>query len=77
MSKDDPYGVPCGYVPRVRAGTRFVAELPPGYDRRTCMALTDDNRVVVTHPELPALYLSPQGQWVDLYSGEVHPAQKS
>lgn len=53
---------------------KFLAELPAGYDERTCMALTDDNRVIVTHPEHPPLALSADGQWLDLGGGLVHPA---
>lgn len=53
---------------------RFIAELPPGYDERTRMTLTDDNRVIVTHPEHPPLVLSAHGQWLDLNEALVHPA---
>lgn len=52
----------------------FLAELPAGYDERTRMALTDNNQVVVTHPEHPPLVLNTSGCWVDLMSGSVHPA---
>ena len=52
----------------------FIAELPRGYDDRTRMALTDDNRVIVTHPEHPPLVLSPKGEWLDLNGVLVHPA---
>lgn len=53
---------------------KFLAELPAGYDSRTQMALTEDNRVVVTHPEHPPLVLSANGQWLDLNKALVHPA---
>lgn len=59
------------------AEMQFIAELPPGYDERTRMALTDNNQVVVTHPEHPALVLNSSGRWVDLLSGSVHPAPSS
>jgi hypothetical protein len=36
---------------------KFVAELPPGYDERTTMALTGDNRIVIAHPEHPPMIL--------------------
>lgn len=52
----------------------FLAELPAGYDERTRMALTDNNQVVVTHPEHPPLVLNSSGQWVDLKAPPVHPA---
>lgn len=55
--------------------TRYIAELPAGYDERTCMALTDDNQVIVTHPEHPPLRLGAGGCWVELGSGPVHTAQ--
>lgn len=54
-----------------------IAELPPGYDERTRMALTDDNRVIVTHPEHPPLVLDSSGHWLDLNARLVHPAQRS
>jgi hypothetical protein len=44
----------------------FIAELPAGYDERTQMTLTEDNRVVLAHPEHPPLMLSATGQWVAL-----------
>jgi hypothetical protein len=56
---------------------KFIAELPAGYDDRTRMALTDDNRVIVTHPEHPPLVLSAHGQWLDLNKALVHPALRS
>lgn len=52
----------------------FIAELPPGYDERTRMALTDSNQVIVTHPEHPPLLLDSSGQWLDLNKALVHPA---
>ena len=52
----------------------FLAELPAGYDSRTQMTLTEDNRVIVTHPERPPLVLSANGQWLDLGWPLVHPA---
>lgn len=52
----------------------FIAELPPGYDDRTRMALTDNNRVIVTHPEHPPLVLDSSGRWLDLNEALVHPA---
>lgn len=52
----------------------FLAELPAGYDERTCLALRDDNQVIVTHPEHPPLVLSADGQWLDLNKALVHPA---
>jgi hypothetical protein len=33
----------------------FSATLPEGYDERTRMTLSPDNRIVVAHPDLPAL----------------------
>jgi hypothetical protein len=56
---------------------KFIAELPPGYDERVRMVLTEDNRVVVTHPEHPPLVLGPGGQWLDLNEALVHPAHSS
>jgi hypothetical protein len=53
----------------------FIARLPPGYDDRTRLALTDGNRVVATHPEHPPLQLGADGQWLVLSSALVHPAQ--
>ncbi len=53
---------------------KFLAELPAGYDSRTQMALTEDNRVIVAHPEHPPLVLSADGQWLDLNKALVHPA---
>jgi hypothetical protein len=35
----------------------FVAKLPPGYDERTRMALGANGRIVIAHPDLPALVL--------------------
>ncbi len=55
----------------------FIAELPAGYDERTRLALRDDNQVIVTHPEHPALVLSADGQWLEILSGVVHPAHSS
>lgn len=55
----------------------FLAELPVGYDSRTQMTLTEDNRVVVTHPEHPPLVLGANGRWLDLGGVLVHPAQSS
>jgi hypothetical protein len=45
---------------------KFLAELPPGWDERTRLALTDGNRVVATHPEHPPMVLQPDGQWLEL-----------
>jgi hypothetical protein len=45
---------------------KFLAELPPGWDERTRLALTDGNRVVATHPEHPPMVLQPDGQWLVL-----------
>lgn len=45
---------------------KFLAELPAGYDSRAQMTLTEDNRVVVTHPEHHPLVLSANGQWLAL-----------
>lgn len=59
------------------AEMKFIAELPAGYDERTRMALTEDNRVIVTHPEHPPLALSANGQWLDLNEALVHPAPSS
>ena len=56
---------------------KFIAELPAGYDERTRMALTDDNRVIITHPEHPPLALSADGQWLEILDGVVHPAHSS
>ncbi len=53
---------------------KFLAELPAGYDSRTQMTLTEDNRVIVTHPEHPPLMLGADGQWLDLNKALVHPA---
>jgi len=36
---------------------KFVAELPPGYDERTRLYLTEDNEIVASHPEHPTLIL--------------------
>jgi hypothetical protein len=33
-------------------------EFPPGYDARTAMALDQDNRIVIAHPELPPMVLN-------------------
>jgi hypothetical protein len=46
----------------------FLAELPPGYDNRTRLALTERNQVIATHPEHPALLLGADGQWCALDS---------
>lgn len=35
----------------------YVAELPPGYDERTTMALTPDNRIMIVHPDHPPMVL--------------------
>ena len=59
------------------ADMHFIAELPAGYDERTRMALTDDNRVIIAHPEHPPLALSANGQWLEILSGLVHPAHSS
>ena len=53
----------------------FLAALPAGYDDRTRLALHDDNQVIVTHPEHPPLVLGADGQWLEILSGLVHPAQ--
>lgn len=37
---------------------KFIAELPPGYDARTRLHLTDANAIEVVHPDLPALVLN-------------------
>ncbi len=55
----------------------FIAELPAGYDERTRLALRDDNQVIATHPEHPALVLGSNGQWLEILSGLVHPAHGS
>ena len=55
----------------------FIAELPAGYDERTRLALRDDNQVIVTHPEHPALVLGADGQWVVIQLEPVHPAHSS
>jgi hypothetical protein len=55
----------------------FLAELPPGYDDRTRLALRDDNQVIATHPEHPALVLGADGRWLELLSAPVHPAPRS
>jgi hypothetical protein len=55
----------------------FIAELPAGYDSRTRMTLTPDNRVIVAHPEHPPLVLSASGQWLDLKAPPVHSALRS
>jgi hypothetical protein len=55
----------------------FIAELPAGYDGRTRLTLTDDNRVVATHPEQLPLVLQPSGQWVELWTTLVRPAHRS
>lgn len=57
--------------------TEYIAELPPGYDERTRLALNDHNQVIATHPEQPALLLGNDGRWLDLLSGSVHPALAS
>lgn len=36
---------------------QFIAELPSGYDERTRMALTPDNRIVLVHPDMPVVVL--------------------
>lgn len=59
------------------AKTRYIAELPAGYDERTVMTLRDDKGLMVTHPEHPPLLLQANGQWLDLNSRLVHPAQSS
>lgn len=59
------------------AEMKFIAELPPGYDERTRMALTENNQVVVTHPEQPPLLLDANGQWLDLNKALVHSAPSS
>ena len=46
--------------------TEYIANLPPGYDGRTRLALNDRNQVVATHPEHPPLLLGPDGRWVVL-----------
>lgn len=56
------------------AGEKYIAELPAGYDSRAQMTLTEDNRVIVTHPEHPPLVLAADGQWLDLNAPPVHPA---
>jgi hypothetical protein len=53
----------------------FIARLPPGYDERTRLALTDGNRVVATHPEHPPLLLGSDGRWLVLQPAPVHHAQ--
>jgi len=55
----------------------FIAELPPGYDERTRLALAAGNSVVATHPEHPPLLLQPDGQWLALSTALVHPAPES
>ena len=59
------------------AEMHFIAELPAGYDSRTQMTLTPDNRVIVTHSEHPPLVLSADGQWLDLKAPPVHSALRS
>lgn len=40
-------------------------DFPPGYDERTMMALTPDNRIVLSHPELPPLVYDEAAQrWI-------------
>jgi len=38
-------------VPMKRKGTKFIADLPPGYDDRTRMTPGPDGGVIVTHPD--------------------------
>ena len=53
----------------------FIAHLPAGYDGRTRLALRDDNQVIATHPEHPALVLGTDGHWHDLLrAGSPHQA---
>lgn len=54
--------------------TEYLAQLPPGYDDRTCLALTDRNQVVATHPEHPPLLLAPDGRWLVQTPAPVHTA---
>ena len=46
--------------------TEFIAALPPGYDERTRLALTEHNQVVAAHPAQPPLLLNSDGQWLAL-----------
>lgn len=56
-----------GKKKRAGAGEmKYLADLPPGYDDRTRIALRDDNQVIATHPEHPALVLLSSGEWHDL-----------
>ena len=38
-------------------GCKYMADMPPGYDERTAMALTPDNRIVIVHPDHPPMVL--------------------
>jgi hypothetical protein len=43
----------------------FLDEIPPGYDDRTRLAVTSDNRIIATHPEHPpVVYDEAARQWV-------------
>lgn len=52
----------------------FLAELPPGYDALTRMALREDNQVIATHPEHPPLVLGADGHWHELSAEKLHQA---
>lgn len=50
-----------------------MTELPPGYDERTQMALTFDNRITAHHPELPTLvYDEAARKWVEMTTQRGH-----
>lgn len=52
-------------------GTNFVitvfTDLPAGYDERTTLWLTPDNRVALAHPDMPSLvYDEEASRWTSL-----------
>ena len=49
----------------IRLGTRYVCDLPEGYDEQSEITLNDD-KIYVAHPDRPALE-------VDVESGAITP----
>lgn len=52
-----PDGKPNGRLGVTKTGARFVCALPPGYDHNVGI-LPQDGRLIVTHPNMPALIVN-------------------
>lgn len=57
MKMIGPDGHPNGKLGVTKEGARFVCALPPGYDHNVGI-LPQDGRLLVTHPNMPALIVN-------------------